>query len=32
VTEVAQGLDGLKTALSDPAALANKHCKLLARL
>jgi threonine dehydrogenase-like Zn-dependent dehydrogenase len=32
VTEVAQGLDGLKSALSDPAALAGKHCKLLARL
>lgn len=32
VTEVAQGLDALKSALSDPAALASKHCKLLARL
>jgi threonine dehydrogenase-like Zn-dependent dehydrogenase len=32
VTEVVQGLDGLKSALSDPAALAGKHCKLLARL
>ncbi len=32
VTEVAQGLDGLQSALSNPAALAGKQCKLLARL
>ena len=32
VTEVASGLDGLLSALSEPAALAGKHCKLLARL
>jgi threonine dehydrogenase-like Zn-dependent dehydrogenase len=32
VSEVVQGLDGLKGALADPAALAAKHCKLLARL
>jgi len=32
VTDVVQGLDSLKSALSDPAALAGKHCKLLARL
>ncbi len=32
VSDVVLGLDGLKSALSDPAALAGKHCKLLARL
>jgi threonine dehydrogenase-like Zn-dependent dehydrogenase len=32
VSEVALGLGGLQSALSDPAALAGKHCKLLARL
>lgn len=32
VTDVVSGLDGLLAALADPAALAAKHCKLLARL
>jgi threonine dehydrogenase-like Zn-dependent dehydrogenase len=32
VTGVVEGLDGLRSALADPSALAGKHCKLLARL
>jgi threonine dehydrogenase-like Zn-dependent dehydrogenase len=31
VTGVVHGLDALESALADPAALAGKHCKLLAR-
>jgi (R,R)-butanediol dehydrogenase/meso-butanediol dehydrogenase/diacetyl reductase len=32
VTGVVHGLEGLKSALADPAALPGKHCKLLARM